>query len=131
MPSRTLPIIALSLIFAELLHCLFIVQHTCYIQAVDLSSELVCIHDSARPLVTAGEVGQVWDGKSIMQISSSLALVLLKLNFNKHKIVSLSSIIQENFQTRSSSRLTHGVFLMELAARNSVVLTIGGKMCIS
>lgn len=29
------------------------------LQAVDLSSELVCIHDSARPLVTAGEVGQV------------------------------------------------------------------------
>nr|AOV62775.1 2-C-methyl-D-erythritol 4-phosphate cytidylyltransferase [Morus alba] len=29
------------------------------LQAVDLSSELVCIHDSARPLVTSGEVGKV------------------------------------------------------------------------
>lgn len=28
-------------------------------QAVDSNSELVCIHDSARPLVTAGEVEKV------------------------------------------------------------------------
>lgn len=28
-------------------------------QAVDSNSELVCIHDSARPLVTAGDVEKV------------------------------------------------------------------------
>lgn len=28
-------------------------------QAVDLNSELVCIHDSARPLVTPGDVKKV------------------------------------------------------------------------
>ena len=30
-------------------------------QAIDLTSELVCIHDSARPLVSSGDVAKVWD----------------------------------------------------------------------
>ena len=36
-----------------------VVKCSIFIQAIDPNSELVCIHDSARPLVLAGDVQKV------------------------------------------------------------------------
>ncbi|MBA0662247.1 hypothetical protein Goklo_006411 [Gossypium klotzschianum] len=41
------------------------------LQAVDLNSELVCIHDSARPLVRSGDVEKVWAQNICSNISCS------------------------------------------------------------
>lgn len=44
-------------------------------QAVDSNSKLVCIHDSARPLVTAGDVEKV----SRLMVSSSFYVAFIML----------------------------------------------------
>lgn len=52
---RTLVSLQFSVIIFNLL-----VTHTALMyQVVDLSSELICIHDTARPLVLAGDIEKV------------------------------------------------------------------------
>lgn len=46
----------LTLAFICIVICCFCIQE------VDFNSELVCIHDSARPLVLSKDVQKVWAG---------------------------------------------------------------------